>query len=98
MSGDSKQQQDEANNDWLEECVVRLLCVLALDRFGDYVSDQVVAPVRETSSQALGVVLRTVSERCLPPVIACLTKLASHEWWEVRHGGMLGFKYLIAVR
>ena len=33
---------------------MRLLCVLALDRFGDFVSDQVVAPVRETCAQALG--------------------------------------------
>ncbi len=30
-----------ANAAWLEECVIHLLCVLALDRFGDYVSDQV---------------------------------------------------------
>jgi hypothetical protein len=30
-----------ANEAWLEECVIHLLCVLALDRFGDYVSDQV---------------------------------------------------------
>ena len=29
-----------ANAAWLEDCVVRLLCVLALDRFGDFVSDQ----------------------------------------------------------
>lgn len=27
-------------------------------RFGDYVSDQVVAPVRETCAQALGAVLK----------------------------------------
>lgn len=30
-----------ANTRWLEDCVVHLLCVLALDRFGDYGSDQV---------------------------------------------------------
>ena len=30
-----------ANRAWLEECIIHLLCVLALDRFGDYVSDQV---------------------------------------------------------
>jgi hypothetical protein len=31
-----------ANNlDWLEGCVLHLLCILALDRFADYVSDQV---------------------------------------------------------
>lgn len=39
---------------WLEDMGVRLVCVLALDRFGDFVSDQVVAPVRETCAQALG--------------------------------------------
>ena len=30
-----------ANSAWLEDCSARLLCVLALDRFGDYVSDKV---------------------------------------------------------
>ncbi len=30
-----------ANAAWLEDCIVLLLCVLALDRFGDYGSDQV---------------------------------------------------------
>lgn len=31
----------EANRSWLEDCLVLLLCVLALDRFADYGSDQV---------------------------------------------------------
>ena len=31
----------EANTAWLEDCSACLLCVLALDRFGDYVSDKV---------------------------------------------------------
>lgn len=44
-----------ANRGWLEDCIALLLCVLALDRFGDYVSDQVTAPVRETAAQVLGV-------------------------------------------
>lgn len=30
-----------ANAGWLEDCAIHLLCVLALDRFGDFVSDQV---------------------------------------------------------
>ncbi|CAN1261979.1 TATA-binding protein-associated factor BTAF1 [Linum perenne] len=42
------------NNEFLQDCAIRFLCVLSLDRFGDYVSDQVVAPVRETCAQALG--------------------------------------------
>jgi hypothetical protein len=36
---------------WLQDCAVRLLCLFALDRFGDYASDSVVAPVRETCAQ-----------------------------------------------
>jgi hypothetical protein len=40
-AGTLPRQQEEDNAAWLEECAVRLLCVLALDRFGDYVSDQV---------------------------------------------------------
>lgn len=30
-----------ANVSWIEDCIVRTVCVLALDRFADYVSDQV---------------------------------------------------------
>jgi hypothetical protein len=32
-----------ANAAWLEDVIMHLLCVLALDRFADYVSDQVSA-------------------------------------------------------
>lgn len=46
------------NSEFLQDCAIRFLCVLSLDRFGDYVSDQVVAPVRETCAQALGAVLK----------------------------------------
>ena len=44
----------KSNGAWLEDMAVRLLCLLSLDRFGDYVGDGVVAPVRETGAQALG--------------------------------------------
>lgn len=43
------------NQAWLEDVGLRLLCVLALDHFGDFLGDQVVAPVRETCAQALGI-------------------------------------------
>ncbi len=38
-----------ANSAWLEDCSARLLCVLALDRFGDYVSDKVQGGSSQTS-------------------------------------------------
>ncbi len=51
-AGTSLRQQEEDNAAWLEECAVRLLCVLALDRFGDYVSDQVcMKHVAQTQTQ-----------------------------------------------
>lgn len=31
----------QSNTHWLEGCTIRLLCVLALDRFCDFTSDQV---------------------------------------------------------
>lgn len=29
------------HQEWIEDAVIRLLCVFALDRFGDFVSDEV---------------------------------------------------------
>ncbi|KAJ3152127.1 TATA-binding protein-associated factor mot1 [Geranomyces michiganensis] len=61
---------------WLEDVAIRLLCVLALDRFGDYGSDQAVAPVRETAAQSLGVVMQLgEAELCLRMVNEGLLKL-----------------------
>ena len=44
----------EENQIWLESLAVKLVCVLALDRFGDYIGDQVIAPIRETAAQVIG--------------------------------------------
>lgn len=40
-----------SNLQWLEDCAVRLLCVLALDRFGDFTSDQVLQCLSATTSR-----------------------------------------------
>jgi hypothetical protein len=42
--------------DWFETCLYKLLKVIALDRFADYIGDEVVAPVRETCTQIVGVI------------------------------------------
>lgn len=52
---------EELHQLWLEDVSLRLICVLGLDRFGDFVSDQVVAPVRETCAQVLGNYLNFIS-------------------------------------
>ncbi|CAN6448955.1 unnamed protein product [Victoria cruziana] len=86
------------NWEFLQECAIRLVCVLSLDRFGDYVSDQVVAPVRETCAQALGAVIKHVHPSLVHETLSVLLRMQYRQEWEVRHGSLLGIKYLIAVR
>lgn len=77
---------------------IRLLCVLALDRFGDFVSDAVIAPVRETCSQCLCAVLKIMDLAGCNGALQVLLQLLNQQEWEARHGGLLGLKYLLAVR
>jgi TATA-binding protein-associated factor len=37
----SAHQMAQANRQWLEDLALRIVCILALDRFGDFVSDEV---------------------------------------------------------
>ncbi|XP_063291293.1 TATA-binding protein-associated factor 172 isoform X1 [Pelobates fuscus] len=92
------EEMEQQHQEWLEDLIIRLLCVFALDRFGDFVSDEVVAPVRETCAQTMGVVLRYMSESGVHKTVKVLLRLLTQEQWEVRHGGLLGIKYALAVR
>lgn len=94
----SAEEQVISHNLWLEDIALRLLCVLALDRFGDFVSDQVVAPVRETCAQVLGTILKRMPLELVNRVIETLQRFVQHKDWEVRHGAALGIKYMLVVR
>lgn len=94
----TKEEMDVNHMLWLEDAVLRLLCVLALDRFGDFISDQVVAPVRETCAQVLGTIMKDMPMKNVENTIYILLSLVKQEDWEVRHGGLLGIKYLLVVR
>ncbi|XP_050067911.1 TATA-binding protein-associated factor 172 [Anopheles maculipalpis] len=94
----TKSEMDHQHQLWLEDATLRLLCVLALDRFGDFVSDQVVAPVRETCAQVLGTVLRQLPLAKVHQTVAILLTFVKQKEWEVRHGGLLGIKYMLVVR
>ena len=85
------------NRRWIEDCAVRLLCVLALDRFGDYGSDNTVAPVRETCSQVVGLLSLRLAEGGRPQLCDLLASLKDHAEWHVRHGALLGLKYVFAA-
>lgn len=57
-----------------------------------------VAPVRETCAQTLGVALRHMNETGVTMTVDVLLKLLKEDQWEARHGGLLGIKYALAVR
>ncbi|CAH8540063.1 unnamed protein product [Schistosoma turkestanicum] len=53
--GQSEIEMYNSHYQYLEDIVVRVLCTLALDQLSDFISDEIVAPVRETAAQLLGV-------------------------------------------
>jgi TATA-binding protein-associated factor len=96
---------DELNRRWLDDLACRLCCVLMLDRFTDYSSDTSVAPIRETVGQTLGSVLKHVQRRAVISIYKLLYRLVMQDdlrlerpIWSVCHGGMVGLRYVVAVR
>ncbi|OXV10057.1 hypothetical protein Egran_02181 [Elaphomyces granulatus] len=101
----SRVENNVLNRRWLEDLACRLLCVFILDRFGDYISDNVVAPIRETVGQTLGAVLSHLPSRSVISIYRILHRIImqtdldlQRPIWEVCHGGMIGLRYLVAVR
>ncbi|KAM6500628.1 SNF2 superfamily chromatin remodeling protein [Amanita muscaria] len=113
---------EAAHEKWCNDLAAKFLCVFVLDRFGDFVSDQVVAPVRETVSQTLASLMIHMPTRSLLHVHNVLLQMIRQDFdipanlrsktlgtkstsrserahiWEVRHAGLLGLKYEVAVR
>ncbi|KAK2780815.1 TATA-binding protein-associated factor mot1 [Emmonsiellopsis sp. PD_33] len=105
VRGKSRRQNNRLNQRWLNDLACRLLCVFMLDRFGDYISDNVVAPIRETVGQTLGALLLHLPTNSLTAIYRILYRLImqndlglANPIWEVCHGGMIGLRYLVAVR
>ena len=103
--GKSRQLNSDINIRWLDDLSCRLCCVLMLDRFGDYISDNVVAPIRETIGQTLGALMAHLPLRTVSSVYHVLHNMVmqnnlqlQNRIWEVCHGGMIGLRYLVAVR
>jgi TATA-binding protein-associated factor len=93
------------NRAWLDDLACRICCVFMLDRFADYVSDNAVAPIRETVGQVLGSVLQYLPPASVHEVNRILYRLVmqkdlkvSKRIWHACHGGMIGMRYLVAVR
>lgn len=92
---------------WPLDIMARCLCVLSLDRFGDYSGatvgndndggESVVAPVREVAGQVLSILWSMapapIQKSCLHVLICFSTRVE----WEVRHGALLAFKYIVVL-
>lgn len=93
---------DRENARWLEDIACRLLCVLAMDRFGDFVGDAVVAPVRETAAMAMAAASRAMSDSQVADLVRVMLTLLESEQaqrqWEVRHAVLLAVRYVLAVQ
>ncbi|KAF9567569.1 hypothetical protein CPC08DRAFT_758154 [Agrocybe pediades] len=111
----SLEENEIAHERWCNDLAAKFLCIFVLDRFSDFVSDQVVAPVRETVSQTLASLLIHMPRRSLLHVHSVLLQMIRQDFiveldkkamkdndrghiWEVRHAGLLGIKYEVAVR
>lgn len=100
----SKEENDKNNAATLEDLSVRLCTLFALDRFGDYVSDTVVIPVRESAAQTLAALLIHLETQTTLSTFEALNELVlqstntSMKCWEASHGGMLGLRYFVLVR
>lgn len=105
VRGKSRAENDVLNRRYLDDLACRLCCVFMLDRFGDYVSDTVVAPIRETVGQTLGALLIHLPASTVYAVHRILYRMVMQEdlqlqkpGWAICHGGMIGLRYLVAVR
>ncbi|KAK7430006.1 TATA-binding protein-associated factor mot1 [Neonectria magnoliae] len=103
--GKTRDENDALNRKWLDDLACRLSCVLMLDRFTDYSSDTSVAPIRETIGQSLGSVLKHLPAVSVYSTYQILFRMVMQEdlkldrpVWAVCHGGMIGLRYVVAVR
>jgi hypothetical protein len=93
---------------WLQDVLSRALCVLALDRFGDFagamIADTecrtggVVAPVRELAGQLISLLFQLAPTAEQSNILQVLQKLAEYkDCWEPRHGALTCLKYILVV-
>ena len=107
IKGASKTENDMRNKRALESLATMLLTIFALDRFGDFVYDTVVAPVRESASQTLAALLLHLDDDTALQVFVKLEQLITQDplitglpnkIWEATHGGLLGIRYFVGVK
>ncbi|CDF88288.1 unnamed protein product [Zygosaccharomyces bailii CLIB 213] len=107
VAGKSRAENNARNRRALEDVSTRLLTVFAIDRFGDFVYDTVVAPVRESVAQTLAALLIHLDDDLCIKIFAALEQLVlqdprvvmmPNKIWEATHGGLLGVRYFVSIK
>ncbi|KAH3902210.1 DNA-binding ATPase SCDLUD_002025 [Saccharomycodes ludwigii] len=104
IKGASKWENNRRNNLFLQDLACRILTIFAIDRFGDFVNDTVVAPVRESSAQALAALLLHINDDSSRLIFNYLKQLVLQDFgivtkfWQATHGGLLGILYFVSVK
>jgi superfamily II DNA or RNA helicase len=93
----SPQCELQLNTTWLTDLALRAVCILALDRFGDYSGGGGCAPVRDAASKLLGAVAVHLPAEIATRILDLLFRLAEDARWETRHGGFLGLQAVLEV-
>jgi TATA-binding protein-associated factor len=108
--GLSRTENDKINQRWLNDVACRMICIFMLDRLTDFTGDNAIAPIRETAGQALGSLLQFMSLDNVFATFQVLNRLImNHDLpeadtnhltspWTLCQGGMIGLRYLVAVR
>lgn len=87
-----------ANARWCEDVCARLVCLLGLDRFNDFVEDTAIAPVREGASQALAACVAHVGTSIAKQITVLLLQFVRvSSTWEPRQGALLGLKCVLGL-
>lgn len=99
-----RRQSQKTLGEWPHDILARCLCVLALDRFGDFsgtssesFSNGIVAPVREMAGQVFAFVFSMSPQSLQGKALFLLYQLARYQEWEVRHGALIALKYVVAL-
>ncbi|CCH62650.1 hypothetical protein TBLA_0H03680 [Henningerozyma blattae CBS 6284] len=111
LSNLNQEENNKRNLKYLEDLATRIITIFTLDRFGDYVYDTVVAPVRESAAQTLATLIHDLKD------ITLLTKIFNslkilvlqnnqefksdtgiRKIWEATHGGLLGLRYFVSIK
>lgn len=107
IKGKTRKENNDRNYQGLEDLATRLLTIFALDRFGDYIYDTVVAPVRESAAQILAALLINLPDDLALKVYMKLEDLVfqnpevtglPNKIWEATHGGLLGIRYFVSIK